>query len=496
VVLGERSGSVVTSGVTSASAEGVYSTSFLCRKQHCINPIFPGVSDFAQLGNTKWVASSQKAVKPYLNFCKAPVSYDPSLPSPSNSAGAPITMLVQKQEAAAITAYFYHLAGMGLEGWEHHDPSKSSDCVQTVWRMACFTYFPRAQSGLSEGQASPYIRPCSSCCQNYVERCGVQCCDGSAMCVNGTSSFIEGSGPSALCTGAARHGHSPHLVLLGLMFLVQAVANGLVDSVSLPQLPFPNLRKVPLLAVVALSAVSLQGCNIPSNTVPAWARQPNYLTEFQFLKPGMPESEAVINSCNPRAKSVPSEQCGGHGYCSAWNPQGEYDATDAALYAGVPWYPIGFCQCDPEWADPECLTKRKSQSVVFGLAVFLGPVGADWIYLGLPYIGAAKLFVSFLSLVIAFYKPDIGVPALSFWWVLDIVRTGSAPVLAKNYRVADDMKSWVYIVGFISFMTFMGFLLALVSAGLHHKNRFRKQLDRLRKGEAYGATPFQHGYHM
>lgn len=211
------SGQVAAAGLRSRTSPSLHSTSLVCRKKHCINPIFPGVSDFPQLAKAKWVASTHAAVKPYLNFCKGPVSYDPALPSPSSSAGAPITMLVQKQEAAAITAYFYHISGMGYEPWENHEPSQSSNCVQTVWRMACFAYFPRAQSGLAEGQASDYIKPCSSCCENYVRQCGVQCCDGSALCVNGTASFIQGSAPSALCTGGARGSCAMCLVLVALL---------------------------------------------------------------------------------------------------------------------------------------------------------------------------------------------------------------------------------------------------------------------------------------
>jgi hypothetical protein len=30
------------------------------------------------------------------------------------------------------------------------------------------------------------------------------------------------------------------------------------------------------------------------------------------------------------------------------------------------------CECDPDWADPECRTKRKSQAVAYTLALFLG----------------------------------------------------------------------------------------------------------------------------
>lgn len=41
-------------------------------------------------------------------------------------------------------------AGMGFDAWDYQNPSQSdNDCVRSVWKMTCFTYFPRAEAALS-----------------------------------------------------------------------------------------------------------------------------------------------------------------------------------------------------------------------------------------------------------------------------------------------------------------------------------------------------------
>merc|ERR1711871_1532268 len=119
--------------------------------------------------------------------------------------------------SAAMTTFFYHMAGLGYEGWDYTKPGESDDeCARSIWRMVCYTYFPRAQVGCEENAPTPYLRPCQSSCQNYINMCGVECCDESVQCVFAhtkalsatekitTSGYIPHDGPSSLCTGAAR----------------------------------------------------------------------------------------------------------------------------------------------------------------------------------------------------------------------------------------------------------------------------------------------------
>merc|ERR1719326_951481 len=93
--------------------------------------------------------------------------------------------------------------------------------------MACYTYFPKAAMGCSDGAASTYLRPCQSSCFNYIRSCQVECCDESVQCsfthtkqlsateTVETSGYVEHDGPSSLCTGAgARSGPGALLWLL------------------------------------------------------------------------------------------------------------------------------------------------------------------------------------------------------------------------------------------------------------------------------------------
>jgi hypothetical protein len=75
-------------------------------------------------------------------------------------------------------------------------------------------------------------------------------------------------------------------------------------------------------------------------------------------------------------------------------------------------------------------------------------VGADYFYLGLPFLGLAKL-------------GTLG--GLGAWWLLDIVRIGSGPVYAEKYRVADDLPHWVFVLGTTNIFMLGGFLISLYS---------------------------------
>merc|ERR1719473_1531598 len=95
--------------------------------------------------------------------------------------------------------------------------------------MVCHTYFPKAEAGCQRGEATAYLRPCKNVCSNYVEACGVQCCDESVQCVfehtvalldggeEVTTGYVDELGPAAACTGAAsRLAGAPRALALAL----------------------------------------------------------------------------------------------------------------------------------------------------------------------------------------------------------------------------------------------------------------------------------------
>mmetsp|Transcript_63412 Transcript_63412/g.138084 ORF Transcript_63412/g.138084 Transcript_63412/m.138084 type:complete len:236 (-) Transcript_63412:170-877(-) len=195
-------------------ATAQYSTNAICRERNCINPVFPGMNDLSLLQATQWQCQSAFAASPYMNFCGPAVNYDVAVPNPNTTIT--LQQAVASQDEAALTMYYYHLAGMGMEAWDYKTPSTSgNDCVKSVWKMVCHTYFPRAEAGCAPGQSTAFMRPCKNVCTRYTEACDVQCCDESAKCVfNRTVSLISGGqkqvegyssieGPSAMCTGAA-----------------------------------------------------------------------------------------------------------------------------------------------------------------------------------------------------------------------------------------------------------------------------------------------------
>merc|ERR1719240_1868122 len=113
----------------------------------------------------------------------------------------------------ATKMYAYHLAGMGVEIWDHPDPFEESPhplrpCARAVAKLACYTYFPKAYHTSPELQEVFYIRPCRNACTSFLEACSVECCDESVQCAfereredaNGTlfldTGYVNTDGPS------------------------------------------------------------------------------------------------------------------------------------------------------------------------------------------------------------------------------------------------------------------------------------------------------------
>lgn len=74
-------------------------------------------------------------------------------------------------------------------------------------------------------------------------------------------------------------------------------------------------------------------------------------------------------------------------------------------------------------------------------------MGLDLFYLGFPILGCMKF-------------ATLG--GCGFWWVVDIVRIGSAPVYAYDFRLAYDLPHWVFVGVALGFFAGAGALLATV----------------------------------
>jgi TM2 domain-containing membrane protein YozV len=435
---------IVPSAVAMLGKE-MFTTNAICKAQYCINPVFPGVQDLGRLENSKWTCQEKQDVLAKLSFCHGAIDYTPALPAVEESTTSEsddIDTLVRAQDAAAITAFAYHLSGMGLEAWDHTRPSEGNECVKSIWRMVCYTYFPMGTVGCKAGQETKYLRPCRTSCQNYIHQCGVECCDESVQCVfshdrpiNETSmvkvsGYSNAEGPSPYCTGAASSRYVSRLLLLALAFLHISMQTSTSDGHS----AMPKLSKIVCLTVLVAVALMVQGCemdrelDMPSHNIGNWQRSPNYLLTYEFIAPGRYPSQAVLNSCDIQLSST--LQCSGRGICKAWYPD---DITSD----------MNFCDCNRDWADPECRTPRKSQSYAYCLSLFLGYLGADQIYLGFPTLGALK----FCTL-----------GGFGVWWIIDTIRIGSAPVYAYNYRVANDLPHWAFVLSYLTFLLVVSFL--------------------------------------
>lgn len=231
-----------------------YTTNAACLQNHCINPVIPGLmflgeSVLEKNMQKKWVCAGIQNTKSLFKlggFCsRIIVAYPFMIPKPDPPVGtttasptttvaaddgaaatttaAPPTQtpmfantteagLIQQQTYRALETYVGHLANMGFDFWDHTEPwSEEDECIKSVWKMSCYTYFPRCNE-ISEGT---YLPPCASSCRSYLKKCAVQCCDEGNQCVfthaketaDGKVAYEHGYpdhiGPSPLCTGGA-----------------------------------------------------------------------------------------------------------------------------------------------------------------------------------------------------------------------------------------------------------------------------------------------------
>lgn len=198
-----------------SSAERDYTTNAMCLKKACVNPIFPGLAELGfNAKNKTWQCAASNQAWKLAGFCNRLVmGYQFAVPRP---VGTGIEMteadIIKQQARDAMTTYVAHMSGLGKEVWDHTDPWEHDECVQNVWKMACYTHFPRCNAI----DNSQYLRPCMSSCQSYIRSCQVECCDEATQCVfqhitkkaDGTTLLQEGyvdhNGPSPMCTGSGQ----------------------------------------------------------------------------------------------------------------------------------------------------------------------------------------------------------------------------------------------------------------------------------------------------
>jgi TM2 domain-containing membrane protein YozV len=145
-------------------------------------------------------------------------------------------------------------------------------------------------------------------------------------------------------------------------------------------------------------------------------------------------------------------RCNGHGRCRDW-----FSAVGPAQQKR-----LSFCDCDTNWADPECRTPRKSQLTAFILSLFFGIFGVDQFYLGWPLWGTLKL---------------VTLGGGGLWYLFDLCRIGSSPVLTKdNFRVAADLPHFAFVLVVVSAMLFFGFLFSIASIMTHRNKKAHEVL--------------------
>jgi len=417
-----------------------YSTNAACLRHKCVNPIFPA---FRMSGKnvmeeqesfTFACVDNWKSTRRISRFCTGALDYEFSV----RTGAEPAAVLVEADQKASL-AYISHLNGVGIDAWDYQEPwaENTPECVKAIWKLSCYTYFPKCNNL----DNSKYLRPCHTACENYIQACGVQCCDEGVKCVFShderqkddskvtTSGYVNHVAPSLLCTGmfsgAASHGSCPQWVLILLLLCASMMFQGW-DRYGGYVIPAPDTE-----------------LKLPERGEAYWRTQPDYTIDQSVKQPD--GTSQGVNSCTtPGVRTV--DVCSGNGLCYPFNPD------DLA-------HPLLLCKCNKGWAGMECNHKRLSQVIAWNLSLFFGWLGVDQFYLGYPLYGTLKLMT---------------LGGFGTLWLYDIAFIGSGEIYAANFRVANDMPHWVYVIASISAFTTIGF--AIFVRSLYHTVRLRRRL--------------------
>jgi len=423
-----------------AASAGPYSYDQMCVSFRCVNPIFPAMrvmgEDFlAAQDERDWACVKDARADLYLGFCRGMVRYEFAVPV-QNGTNKEVGPLIRAEEDKALKQYFQHLSGLKLDAFDYRDP-RADPCSESIWRMVCQAHFPKCNV-LAE---SKYLRPCASSCHDYVEKCGVECCDESVQC-SWTKEITKADGSSAVESGFVAHA-PPSTFCTGDVVGAAARSSLLLALAALALEGRSSSGVGPILALLVAGA-SLQGCEsaikvdpraidgaMGLHSVAAWRQQPDFSLADAFVKQ---DGTLVYDSCSDHMIDT-LHVCSGNGKCEVW------DVDDVAT-------PLAFCRCDKAYAGPECRDRRRSQRTAFLWAVFGGLVGADYFYLGFPWEGSFKLLT---------------LGGGGVWYIFDVFRIGVGPPYTRDhYRCAPDLPFWAFIVSSVSLSTGLGFFIFFV----------------------------------
>jgi len=205
----------------SGAGQEAYTMNAACLPNFCLNPVIPGLmflgeSVLEKNKELSWSCASITNTKSLFKlggFCSRVIAAYPfAMPKASAGGNDTEASMIQKQAYRALETYVGHLSGMGFDFWDHTTPWEEEDeCIKSVWKMSCYTFFPRCNE-ISQGA---YLPPCRSSCENYLSKCAVECCDEGVQCsITHTKKTADGKtvvehgypdhkGPSPLCTGGA-----------------------------------------------------------------------------------------------------------------------------------------------------------------------------------------------------------------------------------------------------------------------------------------------------
>jgi hypothetical protein len=231
-------------------------------------------------------------------------------------------------------------------------------------------------------------------------------------------------------------------------------------------------RKIAVAASLVLVAIGLEGCDlphvegyfpigtmdVPTHKVAFWRQSEEVYLKFSYKNPVT--GKRSFNSCMDD-KMTALNVCNGHGWCAP------FDKNNIV-------HPAFFCKCDMGWAGPECNIKQKSQIVAWLLSLVLGFIGADQWYLDWTKWVIMKIFGFFLGIMLGLLGfARCGILLVLTYWFTDIVHIGSAPVRARDAKVAADLPRWAFSVFTLLYFAFMGFAMGVCAVYWKVKSKRR-----------------------